>query len=127
MSGPMCPECNLLALEEAGKSKMKCPICGWEGEMPPSKILTSQMGSSLWEETQEKLKLRKSGKLFYYRIYLEGTDEQKSIASFDIMGILGLNHMMGSGRLLFHLPEKMNDKQLGDIKKIKAVKRIEVF
>ena len=127
MSGPICPDCSLLALKEADKNKMKCPICGWEGEMPPRKILTAKMGSSLWDETQEMLKLRKSGKLFYYRIYLKGTEEQKDDVAFDVMEILDLNEMSGNDMLFFHLTEKLTDKQLEDIKAIKAVDRIEVY
>ena len=127
MSGPICPDCSLLALEDAGKNKMKCPICGWRGKMPPRKILTANMGSRLWDETQEMLKLRKSGKLFYYRIYLKGTDEQKGTVAFDVMEILDLNEISGSDMLFFHLTEKLTDKQLEDIKAIKAVDRIEVY
>ena len=127
MSGPICPDCSLLALEEAGENKMKCPICGWKGEMPPRKIMAAKIGNSLWKETQAKLKLRKSGKLFYYRIYLKGTDKQKSDVPFDIMDILDLNEIGGNDKLLFHLPEKLTDKQLEGIKAIKAVDRIEVY
>lgn len=127
MSGPICPDCSLLALEEAGKNKMKCPICGWKGEMPPRKIMAATMGSSLWKETKEKLKLRKSGELFYYRIYLRGTEEQKSDVPFDIMDIVDLDEIEGNDKLLFHLPEKLTDKQYKDVKAIKAVHKIEVF
>ena len=56
MSGPICPDCSLLALKELDKNKMICPICGWKGVSPPRKIMTQGMGSRKWEETQEKLK-----------------------------------------------------------------------
>lgn len=127
MSGPICSDCGLLALEEAGISKMKCPICGWKGETPPRKVMAAKMSDCLWKETDEKLKLRKAGKLFYYRIYLKGTEEQKSVILFDISMFLNLDEMNGSDILLFHVPEKLTDNQLENIKKINAVYKIEVF
>ena len=127
MSGPICPDCSLLALEEAGKSKMKCPICGWKGEMPPRKIMGASMGNRLWDETKEKLQLREAGKLFYYRIYLKGTEDQKSDALFDIMDILDLDTVDGSDMLFFHVREKLSEEQLKEVKALKAVRKIKVF
>ena len=127
MSGPICPDCSLLALEEAGKSKMKCPICGWKGKMPPRKIMGASMGDSLWKETKEKLQLREAGKLFYYRIYLKGTEDQKSDALFDIMDILDVDTVDGSDVLFFHVREELSEGQLKEVKALKAVRKIKVF
>jgi hypothetical protein len=106
MSGPVCPDCGLLALKESGGDNMKCPICGWEGNNFLRMTLMPGMGPDLWEETQEKLAMKQSGKLFYVRVDLKGKDDKKFNATFDMMDIFNVTEISGSGRLIFHVPEK---------------------
>ena len=127
MSGPICPDCGLLALKESGKDRMKCPICGWEGKNPPRKILMQGMGSDLWNETQEKLALKQEGKLFYIRVYLKGDDDAKSDATFDVMDVFDVTEISGSERLFLQVPERPTKEQLASLKRIKGVARISVF
>jgi hypothetical protein len=127
MSGPICPDCGLLALEQVDPTKMLCPICGWEGENPPRKILTSLIGSELHEETQKQLTLRQEGRLTYFRVYLRGSDDQKGDATFDIMELLDLTHKSGSDRLIFHIEGKPSFEQMDAIKHLEAVKKVEIY
>lgn len=128
MSGPICPDCSLLALEDSEKGRTKCPICGWEGREPPRKIMDADMGSEKSWETQKLLKLRKAGKLAYFRVYLKGTEDQKSDAEWDIMELLEVDQMEGGGNMLFfYMEERPKEEFLEKMRTIKGVKEVEVF
>ncbi len=127
MSGPICPDCGLLALVDAGAGYLKCPICGWSGASPPRTILSGEIASELWTETREKLALREKGKLFCYRITLRGRENTKSDAKSAIMDILDLHQMVGADLLLIFRTERVGETQVEQIKMLRSVKEVMVF
>ncbi len=123
----MCPDCGLLALKDAGKKMMECPICGWKGSVPPRKIMDVSQSSLLGKETMEKLALRRDGRLFYYRIYLKGNDDQKSDAITTIMDILNVTSMNTGDVIHLPLDKPFNPDELATIRKHRGVKKVTVF
>jgi uncharacterized Zn finger protein (UPF0148 family) len=135
MSGPICPDCGLLALEQKTSTTTFCPICGWKGKNPPRKILYADDQSRRWKETQEKIKLREQKKLFYVRIYLEGTDSQMDKAEekisdyfFEMDDDPGWDQQgFDDEYILYRLDHQPEPKHIKHIKSIKHVKVVTVF
>lgn len=127
MSGPICPDCDLLAVREIGPNKMGCPICGWEGGILPRKKMRHEMQMEASRETTRQMQLREDGKLTYFRVYLQGTDDQKDEALFELMELMDLDSVDGDDPLRFHIEEKASQKQIEAIKGLKGVREVKLY
>ncbi len=79
------------------------------------------------DENIRQMRLREDGKLTYFRVYLKGSQDQKSETTFDLMELMGLNTVSGGDMLIFHIEEKASQEQVEAIKSLKGVKEVKVY
>ena len=126
MSGPICPDCNTLALIET-QGSYSCPICGWSGDNPPWKIMDSETSRELGERTRRLLSLRLDNELRYVRVDLDRSEDVTSDAVFEIMDLLGVQKIEGDRQLRFFVYGRVVDIDIEEISGITGVKRVSVF
>ena len=126
MSGPVCPDCNTIALIET-HGAFSCPICGWSGRNPPRKIMDSETSEELVERTRRLLSLRLDNRLRYVRVDLMGNGDVRSNAVFEIMELLGVQEVEGDQQIRFFIEGKLDEYDLDEISTITGVKRVSVF
>ena len=128
MSGPICPDCSGLALQSVDERKVKCPICGFEGRDLPRKIMMTEMQNELSDETQENLRLRKEGKLFFLRVFTQATEKQKDAIIDKLFDVFKLTRLSTGGPVLvIPRPEKPSVEIIAELKAMKGVKDVTVF
>ncbi len=126
MSGPICPECNTLALIET-KGHFSCPICGWSGDSPPRKIIDAVTSRELGERTRRLMVLRLDNQLRYVRVELKGDEDTRSNAVFDIMELFGVNQVEGDQLIRFFVEGRVVDVDIEELYKVKGVEKVTVF
>lgn len=126
MSDPVCPDCTTLALIET-KGSYSCPICGWSGDNPPRKIMDAETSRELGERTRRLLSLRLDNELRHVRVDLDGVENVRSDAVFEIMDMLGVQEIEGDRQLRFFILGRVVDTDIEEISGRTGVKKVSVF
>ncbi|MBD3318723.1 hypothetical protein GF342_02320 [Candidatus Woesearchaeota archaeon] len=126
MSQPICPECGLLAIEQDGPKRMKCVICGWRGENLPRKIMYQDMYQEKSEETARQLALIKEKKLWYIRIWFEGSDKEKRSAHWEVTDLFDVDSAIGSDPMILVIEGLLPKETIDNARKVQGVKEIRV-
>ena len=134
MSGPICPDCGFFDIDEKNSlfgKKNICTFCGWEGELLPRKILSSDQYVGYGEEHRNKRDLREVGKLHFMRIHVKDDDDVQDDITFNLMDILELESLCSPDSeppyFFIEISEKPSAVLLKKIKVMKGVKKVKIF
>ena len=103
------------------RDSLTCTFCGWKGELAtqPRVWLTQESIKEIARESAQK----KAGKLFFVRIQVASDD-----VCMQVMMILNASSCMNKqGSLLIRVERRPSTKTLNELRKIKGIKKVEIF
>ena len=124
MSGPICPDCGTFEIKRGSPSGASCTLCGWSGERLSNKALDPEDQRKKAASNRAKIERRKSGQLFFLRVFMPEQYEEKVTDA--VMKLLDLKSISlnGGGYLYVELSERPSEEVLRKLESIRHVTKV---